>query len=406
MPVRRLSALLVLVVPLALLAGKTGAGGGVRLSPAGATRTHKTCVVPNVKGTTVGAATRAIRHHHCRVGAIRQVYSATVDEGRVISQKPSAGARRPAGSRVRLVVSKGAPPPPPVLAGTVVARISDVNGPHGLLALPGAVWVAAHHGDSVYRIDTASNRVVAHVVVTQGGGQPSRMTFGDGILFADNYSGDAVNLIDPAHNTLTSVIHAPFENCCWPAYGAGSLWLLGLSGSGDSADRLVRLDPSGHVLMTMTLSNAIGLTFGAGSVWGSSDGQVFRLDPATNQIAAHIATDAVPNTFGAGSVWGLSADSRQVIRIDPAANSVSATIQLPAPGVTVAATDNAVWVAEGPPDSPGSHVWKIDPATNRVVGQVNLGLASSLADVAVGNDGDVWVSAFDSNQVIRIHPTG
>ena len=158
--------------------------------------------------------------------------------------------------------------------------------------------------------------------------------------------------------------------------------------------------------MTMTLSNADGLTFGAGSVWGSSGGQVFRLDPTTNQIVAHISTDAVPLAFGAGSVWALTADSRKLIRIDPAANSVSATINLPTAGCAVTATDSAVWVAEGPPDTPGSHLWKIDPATNQVVGQVKLGLSSSLADVAVGDDGDVWVSAFDSNQVLRIHPTG
>ena len=400
----RTRSVLFLVVPFALLAGATGAGGGVRLSPADAVRMHKTCLVPNVKKKTVGAAERAIRRHHCSVGAIRRVFSTIVTAGRVVSQQPSAGARRPARSRVSLLVSKGAAL---ASAGTVVKRISVPNAPHGLLALPGAVWVAAHRGEWVYRIDTPSNKVVANVVVTQAGGDPARMTFGDGILFAVNYSGDAVNLIDPATNTLASVIHAPFENCCFPAYGAGSLWLMGLSSSGASSpDRLMRLDSAGHVLMTMKLSNAIGLAFGAGSVWGSASGQVFRLDPSTDQIVAHIPTDAAPMTFGAGAVWGLSAkDGRKLVRIDPAANSVSATIELPATGGLVTATDSAVWVTEGG-DTPGSHVWKIDPTTNRVVGQVNLGLRSALGDVAVGDGGDVWVSAFDSNQVLRIHPTG
>jgi streptogramin lyase len=400
---RRLSALVLLVAPLVLLAGEAGAGG-VHLSPAEALRTHKICLVPSVRGKTVDAAKRAIRNHHCSVGAIALAFSPTVAKGRVISQRPQPGARRPRGSRVGLVVSKGAPL---ASAGTVAARISVANSPHGLLALPGAVWVAAHRGDSIYRIDTASNSLVAHVVVTQDGGQPARMAFGDGTLFAMNYSGEAVSLIDPAHNTLKSTFRGPFENCCWPAYGAGSLWLLEFSSSSaQSPDRLVRLDPSGHVLMTVKLSDAFGLTFGAGSVWGSSGGQVFRLDPATNQIVAHISTDAGPIAFGAGSVWGLSANSTKLVRIDPATNRVSATIPLPTAGSVLTATDSAVWVAEGPPDAPGSHLWKIDPATNQVVGQVELGLASSLADVAVSTDGDVWVSAFDLDKVLRIHPAG
>lgn len=311
---------------------------------------------------------------------------------------------RPLGSKVSLVVSKGAPL---TSAGTVVARITVSPGqsaPFGLLTLPGAVWVADHRGDSIYRIDPASNTVVAHVVVAQGGEQPARMVYGNGTIFAVNYSGNTVSLIDPAHNTLTSTIHAPLENCCDPAYGAGSLWLLEFSGG--SAD-LVRLDPSGQILMTMPVSNGDGLTFGAGSVWGSSGGQVFRLDPTTGKIVAHIPTDAVPVTFGAGSVWGLSADGRKLIRIDPTANSVSATIRLPAAGSSLTAKDSAVWVAEGPPDSPGSHLWKIDPATNRVVGQVKLGgFPSALDDVAVDENGDVWVSEFDTDTVLRIHPTG
>ena len=140
------------------------------------------------------------------------------------------------------MVSKGAPL---ASAGSVLAQISVPNSPHGLLALPGAVWVAAHHSDSVYRIATASNKVVAHVVVAPGGnGQPARMTFGDGTLFAENYSDNAVSLIDPSLNIVTSVVHGPLENCCQPAYGAGALWLLEFSSSSGSSP--VRIDPSGQ----------------------------------------------------------------------------------------------------------------------------------------------------------------
>jgi hypothetical protein len=65
------------------------------------------CVVPNVKGKPIAAARRALRRAGCRPGRIRRSHSATVRVGRVISQTPRAGARRAAGARVGLVLSKG-----------------------------------------------------------------------------------------------------------------------------------------------------------------------------------------------------------------------------------------------------------------------------------------------------------
>jgi streptogramin lyase len=119
--------------------------------------------------------------------------------------------------------------------------------------------------------------------------------------------------------------------------------------------------------MSMPLPSPDGLVFGAGSVWGSSDGKIFRLDPATS-------------------------------------DTIAATIRVPGPASALNGTDSAIWVAEGPPDSPGSHLWKIDPATNRVTGQVKLGRSSALDDVAVSDDGSVWVSLFDTDLVLRIRP--
>jgi streptogramin lyase len=292
------------------------------------------------------------------------------------------------------------------VVGTVAAEISTDAAPLGLLALPNGVWVAAHHGTSIARIDPSSNAVVARVPAANGD-QPARMVSGDGWLFAVNYSGETVTVIDPVTNAVRSSFQAPYENCCFPAFGAGSLWLLGFSSSDVSRpDRLTRVDPSGRVVMSMPLPSPDGLVFGAGSVWGSSDGKIFRLGPATNQITARISTAAVPMAFAAGSVWAAdwTADGAHVVRIDPTNDTIAATIRLPGPASALNGTDSAIWVAEGPPDSPGSHLWKIDPATNRVSGQVKLGRSSALDDVAVSDDGSVWASLFDADLVLRIGP--
>jgi uncharacterized delta-60 repeat protein len=65
------------------------------------------CVVPKVKGKTVRAAKRAIGKAHCSLGRVTRAFSANVRKGRVISQKPKPGAKRPAGSKVSVKVSKG-----------------------------------------------------------------------------------------------------------------------------------------------------------------------------------------------------------------------------------------------------------------------------------------------------------
>jgi peptide/nickel transport system substrate-binding protein len=65
------------------------------------------CVVPSVRGKTLRAARVAIRHGTCRMGRVQRRFSSRVKAGRVVSQRPRAGARLAANARVHLVVSKG-----------------------------------------------------------------------------------------------------------------------------------------------------------------------------------------------------------------------------------------------------------------------------------------------------------
>jgi PASTA domain-containing protein/List-Bact-rpt repeat protein/calcineurin-like phosphoesterase family protein len=68
---------------------------------------EKKCIVPDVRGRKLRAARRAIRRAHCSVGHVRKRFAKKVKKRRVISQKPKAGAHRPPGAKVKLVVSKG-----------------------------------------------------------------------------------------------------------------------------------------------------------------------------------------------------------------------------------------------------------------------------------------------------------
>jgi uncharacterized delta-60 repeat protein len=65
------------------------------------------CVVPNVKRKPLTAARRAIGKAGCVAGGVTRAFSTKIAKGRVISQKPKAGARVAAATKVSLVVSKG-----------------------------------------------------------------------------------------------------------------------------------------------------------------------------------------------------------------------------------------------------------------------------------------------------------
>jgi hypothetical protein len=67
----------------------------------------RSCVVPKVKGKPLARARQTIIAARCRVGRITRRYAKTVRKGRVISQAPMAGKRRPIGTKVNLVVSRG-----------------------------------------------------------------------------------------------------------------------------------------------------------------------------------------------------------------------------------------------------------------------------------------------------------
>jgi uncharacterized delta-60 repeat protein len=65
------------------------------------------CIVPKVRGKRLAKAKQTLHGAYCLVGRIKRDFSSTVRKGRVISQTPKPGARRPARAKVKLVVSKG-----------------------------------------------------------------------------------------------------------------------------------------------------------------------------------------------------------------------------------------------------------------------------------------------------------
>jgi Divergent InlB B-repeat domain len=71
-----------------------------------ATRAPPSCVVPNVVGMRLAAATRALAKAHCRLGNVTHAAAPRRLRGRVVSERPRRGRKLKNGARVSLVLGR------------------------------------------------------------------------------------------------------------------------------------------------------------------------------------------------------------------------------------------------------------------------------------------------------------
>lgn len=89
-------------------------------------------------------------------------------------------------------------------AGKLVATISGISGAEGLVLTPGAVWVAAHHGGSIDRIDAVTNRITNRVPATTfGPNGVSVLTSGLGGVWGGATVTQSVSRVDIAGRRKT-----------------------------------------------------------------------------------------------------------------------------------------------------------------------------------------------------------
>jgi PASTA domain/WD40-like Beta Propeller Repeat len=74
--------------------------------PRGGSGGKHACHVPNLIGKKLGAARTALSRANCKLGKVTKRHTRPKNRGRVLSERPSAGAVRSAGAKVNLVVGK------------------------------------------------------------------------------------------------------------------------------------------------------------------------------------------------------------------------------------------------------------------------------------------------------------
>jgi DNA-binding beta-propeller fold protein YncE len=181
------------------------------------------------------------------------------------------------------------------------------------------VWVASPGLGKVVRYDAATFEERASVAV---GPYPFYVAIGpEAVWVAGEADGGTLYRINPATNKVVASITVPNPFSTGVAVGHGAVWV-------PARDRHViyRIDPATNsIAVTIQLPTLIG-GIGAGSdaIWSSGfgDGKVYRIDPATNAITGSIATglgNLGPPIEAFGSIWVGALDRNVVARIDPAA---------------------------------------------------------------------------------------
>ncbi|WP_058270841.1 Stk1 family PASTA domain-containing Ser/Thr kinase [Olsenella massiliensis] len=158
--------------------------------------------VPNFIGLTQEQALREISEAgYFQKGSVKEEYSSTVQKGLVIDQDPDAGLRKPKGTQINLVVSKGEEP-----AATVTVPDLTHMTPSEAEAALKAVGLVGQAGDSVYSSD-----VEVGTVASQSPGKDASAKAGDTVTYqlskgAENV--DVPNVVGMSAQEATSALEA------------------------------------------------------------------------------------------------------------------------------------------------------------------------------------------------------
>jgi DNA-binding beta-propeller fold protein YncE len=268
----------------------------------------------------------------------------------------------------------------------VVARIAVGNNPSALAADANRAWVANHDDGTVWRIDPHTNRVILR---TSAQGKPADLA------------------IIPTGSTVAS---------------PGSTVVV----NGPEAPNLVGIDAATGIVPRYNMggtpfpSALPGLLSGYGSprvaagpsrIWvARPDSVVGRFNVNADKLMKPLlirrAHDETQTSYlsaiavGAGGVWVVGDPVDPALwRIDPATGRLVAMIRLPFAPTDVAVGDGAVWVTSELDD----RLERVDPSTNRVTATIPVGRGAGA--VAVGA-GAVWVGDEVDRAISRVDPRG
>lgn len=231
-------------------------------------------------------------------------------------------------------------------------------------------------------------------------------TSGSGTTSPSAAPPNSVGRIDGTTRELMAAIPTTGTAPTAVVWADGSLW------AANTVSRtVVRIDPaSDQVVQTVPSGGApTELAAGEGRVWvlNGLDGTVVTIDPRSNEPQASDPIDVHPGAggiaVGAGGVWVTNRLDATVSRIDPASGEVVETFPVGTPGVVypeaIAVDGDMLWVTDGL----NPVILEIDAGTEQVVQRA--GLRAVATDLAVGDDGRLWLTSYDADLVSVLDPS-
>lgn len=300
--------------------------------------------------------------------------------------------------------------------GRVVARIALADRKYqegaDLVVGEGAVWVEGLNGIWIERVDPDTHQVQRLRRLTG-----RSIALADGILWSvaqrdQNPERIPVGLIGLDVRTNRVIRGADLSTVPDVAAGAGAVWIA------EDGVGVTQLDPrTGQVIRRIRFPDTRHVTHlavGDGAVIGVGFREpAVRIDPRSGRVLAWLPVAPATNVvIGHGSAWFLRVDGT-VVRVDLGSNEVVARIRAlpdypPPPPVlssdygpqVIAVSADAVWVA----DHTGAVV-RIDPATNRVAGKLQVFRGSQVLSIAAG-EGALWATTRNGQkaELARIDP--
>ena len=220
------------------------------------------------------------------------------------------------------------------------------------------------------------------------GRDPGYLEEAFGFVWVANHHGDSVSRIDPATNVASQTIAVPGEPVGIRA-AFDSLWTF------TPVDRAVkRIDPGSGSVTVIPVGvqdgPITGLVAASGAVWLSGgDGRLHGIDPRTNKVTRSSAVLFDDDCAGsmaaaAGKLWRVpECGGNRLEAIDPKTLAIVTSIDVPPGSVAVWSGLNRLWVV-----SARGQLAVIDPKTGHEERRGGIGFAAEQLRTGIGR---VWV---------------
>lgn len=307
------------------------------------------------------------------------------------SPAAQAPSQLPSAEPVETPAPTRTPQPTPALPPEVQAVIpfeAAGYGVYGVLGFDDSVWVEADEKGEprLYRLDPASD-TVTHTIE---GAFPQRI--GDDLWFL--VDDDELVQADPDTGAQITRHRMP-QRGFWTVHD-GALWVIGLA----ETSLLVQADlVTGEVAAEFDVppGEVKAMVAYEGGMWLAIDGSdvLVRIDLATGEMAT-VDPGSRPHSIatGFGSVWVTNHGETSVARVDATTATLTAKITGVGSNVAITVTDDSIWAATP------SGIAEVDPLTNEIVQQIELGPADYYAVAHVA--GSLWLSQANAGRVLRI----